>query len=296
MPWLQLLIETDKQEAVQLEESLIQLGAVSVTLKEHIPEDQKEQPILEPPLHETPLWQHTQLIGLFDAAIDTQLVLKHLYQSHPNIIERCLWQPLEDKDWEREWMDAYQPIQVADSFWICPSWCEPPDKSAINLQLDPGLAFGTGTHPTTFLCMQWLTRQTLTGSRVIDYGCGSGILGVAALLLGAEQCFGVDIDSQALIATEANCERNGINQERFPVSLTDKHLSSVDVMVANILAGPLVELSDNILALLKSGGMICLSGILLEQSETVKNAYSNDIVFESQVEKDGWVCLFGQKT
>jgi ribosomal protein L11 methyltransferase len=228
--------------------------------------------------------------GLFESNIDTHAIEQRL------TLAQAHWHILEDKDWEREWMQHYHPIQCAPNLWICPSWIAPPDPKAINLLLDPGLAFGTGTHPTTFLCLQWLASQSLEGITILDYGCGSGILGVAALLLGAEQALGVDIDPQALLASSDNAQRNGLAAERFPVYLP-KQLPALQVqcLVANILAGPLVSLAQPLMQLLQSEGRLCLSGILDSQAETVMQAYSEWIVFDPVVPKEEWVRLTGVK-
>ncbi len=296
MPWLQLRINTSRDQAASIEDALLAAGSASVTL-----EDNADQPIFEPALGETPLWQATRVTGLFDAETDTtavelklavELGLTEQFESLP---ERQ-WHILEDKDWEREWMQHYHPIQCGDHFWICPSWLPAPDPNAVNLLLDPGLAFGTGTHPTTFLCLQWLAQQSLQGRSVIDYGCGSGILGIGALLLGAESAIGVDIDPQALLASRDNAQRNGLPAESFPVYFPNQEtLEPVDVLLANILAGPLVELAPALSPLVKAGGQLCLSGILQTQADTVVQAYQHAFDFAPTAEKDGWVCLTAQK-
>ena len=295
MPWLQLFIHCTKPEAHNTENALLKAGALSVTLQELIPEGEAEKPILEPGLNETPLWDRIKLTGLFDAGCDTTKSIDTISQQLKKT-PQYRWEQLEDKDWEREWMSNYHPIQVSDTLWICPSWCEPPEPTATNIMLDPGLAFGTGTHATTFLCMQWLSEQTVTHKTVVDYGCGSGILGVTALLLGAETAEGVDIDPQALTATHDNVRRNGLAVEDFDVFLPEdyKARKAVDIVLANILAGPLVELAENILAPLKPGGLLCLSGILKQQAQAVIDAYRPFIEFDPMTEKDGWVCLSGQ--
>ena len=172
-------------------------------------------------------------------------------------------------------MKNYHPIHCGGPLWICPSWLAPPEPEAVNLLLDPG-RFGTGTHPTTFLCLQWLAEQqsSLSDKCFIDYGCGSGILGIAALMLGGKEVMGVDIDPQALIATADNTTRNGINPENFPVYLPDKAPNAcADIMLANILAGPLAELAPTLNAMTRPGGLLCLSGILQPQADTVMAAY-----------------------
>lgn len=283
MPWLELRIDTNRDAAPRWEKALLRNGALSVTLQ-----DNADQPIFEPALGETPLWQQTRVTGLFESDVDT------------NVLERKLklnsgfwqWQLLEDKDWEREWMKDFHPIPIADHFWICPSWLSPPHPDAVNLLLDPGLAFGTGTHPTTFMCLQWLSAQSLKGLDCIDYGCGSGILGIGALLLGARSVLGVDIDPQALIATRDNAQRNGLDADRFPVVFPNACPNAeVDVLLANILAGPLVELAPELIPRVKSGGLLCLSGILNTQAQKVVDAYSGAFTFNPWHTHDEWVCL-----
>jgi ribosomal protein L11 methyltransferase len=289
MHWLELRINTHRENAPTQEYMLSKSGALSITLQ-----DNADQPIFEPALGETPLWQNTRVVGLFDAEVDTAEIESKIKLPKD---ASYTWQIVEDKDWEREWIKHYQPIQCGDNLWICPSWLEPPNPQATNLLLDPGLAFGTGTHPTTFLCLQWLSAQSLNEQYVIDYGCGSGILGIASLLLGATKALGVDIDPQALIATQDNAQRNGLSKNRFPVIFPNKDIKeTADVVLANILAGPLVELAPTLNKLLKKGGLICLSGILKSQAETVQKAYSSFIDFDPIKCKDEWVCLTGRKT
>ncbi|GAA6168749.1 50S ribosomal protein L11 methyltransferase [Sessilibacter corallicola] len=290
MAWLQLKISTSKSHVDAFEDELLNQGAMCVTLS-----DNADQPILEPALGETPLWNETQITGLFDADIDTQQISKNLEPLQNKTQCTLRWEQLEDKDWIRAWMDEFKPIQCGKSLWICPSWCEPPEPNAVNLKLDPGLAFGTGTHPTTFLCLQWLDQIECQGKTAIDFGCGSGILAIAALLLGAKSVQGIDIDPQALIASKDNCEKNGLAADTFPVYLPQEFKSdAVDIMLANILAGPLVELADEISSHLKPGGLICLSGILATQAEVVMNAYT-DIEFDKPEQKEDWVRLTGKK-
>ncbi|WP_317931322.1 50S ribosomal protein L11 methyltransferase [Halioxenophilus sp. WMMB6] len=290
MPWLQLKINTERPQVATWESALLKAGALSVTLM-----DNADEPILEPGLGETPLWSNTQVIGLFEADINTQAIDKQL-QALQQAGEHWRWEQLEDKDWSRAWMENYHPIQCGERLWIVPSWTAPPDPSAVNLMLDPGLAFGTGTHPTTFLCLQWLDQQACTGKSVIDYGCGSGILGIAALLLGAASAQGVDIDPQALLATRDNAVRNGLAEDAFPVYLPTKaQLQASDLVLANILAGPLVELAPAIAGLVRAEGQICLSGVLTSQAETVMDAYRPWIDFDPPASQEEWVRLTGRK-
>jgi len=291
MPWLQLRINCSRDAAPRVEEALEESESLAVTF-----EDNADQPIFEPQLGETPLWQETRVTGLFDADIDTAYISKQVNTTLGQLNVEHHWHILEDKDWEREWMSHYSPIQCADNLWICPSWTPPPNPQATNLMLDPGLAFGTGTHPTTFLCLQWLAKQSISDKSVIDYGCGSGILGIAALLLGASTTIGTDIDPQALLATQDNVKRNNLDAERFPVFFPNKCPNDpVDIMLANILAGPLVELSSTLISLLKPGGLLCLSGLLSVQQADIEKAYQEHIDIEEISEKDGWICVTGRK-
>lgn len=295
MSWIQLLIDTDRQHTSQLEDWLLLIGASSVTFKEHIPQGGEEQPILEPGLHETPLWNHTKIVGLFTGGTDTNTIDQKLSSLKLEPLS-YRWEQLEDKDWEREWMKNYEPIQCTDRLWICPSWITPPDPKAINLLLDPGLAFGTGTHPTTFLCLQWLATQELRDKNIIDYGCGSGILGIATLLMGAKHFIGVDLDPQALIATQENLTRNQLSNDLCHTYLPKECPDiKVDIVIANILAAPLVQLASSLIDLLKPTGQLCLSGLLAHQAEDVMNAYQNSIVFDPIEQQDQWVRLTGVK-
>lgn len=292
MPWLQLKLTTDRDRAEGLEDLLLASGAVSVTL-----EDNADQPILEPALGETPLWDQVRLTGLYDADIDTRAVSERLTSAWNQPLPEHRWEQLEDKNWEREWMSHYQAIRCGERLWVCPSWQEPPEPDKVNLMLDPGLAFGTGTHPTTFLCLQWLDQQPVDGLDLVDFGCGSGILGIAALLLGAKRVTGVDIDPQALTATQDNAARNGLPDDAMPVYLPGRCPEvTADIMLANILAGPLVELAPRLQQMTREGGKICLSGILANQAEAVMEAYRPWFDFDPVAEQDDWVRLTGTKT
>lgn len=290
MPWLQVCCETTREYAATLEDELFGAGAASVTFQ-----DSEDQPIFEPALGEMPLWHATRVVGLFPASTDTAAIDGILTEALGTSFN-WRWEILEDKDWEREWMQHYHPIQCGPRFWVCPSWSDAPDPNATNLRLDPGLAFGTGTHPTTFLCLQWLAQQNLQHLSVIDYGCGSGILGIAALLLGAADASGVDIDPQALLASRENARRNNLPADAFPVHLPNTApLNPADLVVANILAGPLVELGPQITALVKPGGLLCLSGVLAAQAPTVMDAYKTRFDFEPIRTMDEWALLSARK-
>lgn len=291
MPWLQLIVNTSRKYAASIEDAVLAAGALSVTLQ-----DNADQPILEPALGETPLWNETRLTALFDAEIDTAEATAIVNSRYGNPLPDFRWEQLEDKDWEREWMLNYHPICCGENLWICPSWREPPDPDAVNLMLDPGLAFGTGTHPTTFLCLQWIDQQEMTDKQLIDFGCGSGVLGIASLLLGAQKVVGIDIDPQALLATAENAKRNQLPETAMPVYLPEACPSEpADIMLANILAGPLAELAPTLNGLTKSGGKLCLSGILISQAEAVMAAYSEWFTFDPIVQQEEWVRLTATK-
>ncbi|MFC2971867.1 50S ribosomal protein L11 methyltransferase [Azotobacter bryophylli] len=289
MPWLQVRLAITPEQAQTYEDALLDVGAVSVTFM-----DAEDQPIFEPDLGTTPLWSHTHLLALFEADVDPAPLLAHLELLTGAALPEHQIERIEDQDWERSWMDNFQPMRFGRRLWIVPSWHEAPQPEAVNLLLDPGLAFGTGTHPTTALCLEWLDAQDLAGCTVLDFGCGSGILAIAALLLGAERAIGTDIDPQALEASRDNAGRNGIAPERFPLYLPEQlPQQQADVVVANILAGPLVQLAPRITSLVKPGGRLALSGILAEQAEEVRTAYADAFELEPTAEKDGWVRIGG---
>ncbi|XKM14032.1 50S ribosomal protein L11 methyltransferase [Orbaceae bacterium ac157xtp] len=292
MPWIQIKINTTNQQAESISELLEESGAVSVTFQ-----DTYDTPVFEPLPGETRLWGNTDVIGLYEADVDTAYLIKTLKNSPlftddlPYKIEQ-----LEDKDWEREWMDNFHPMQFGERLWICPSWRPIPDPNAVNVMLDPGLAFGTGTHPTTALCLQWLDGLDLTDKTIIDYGCGSGILAIAALKLGAKKAIGIDIDPQALQASKDNAQRNQVD-DRLSLYLAKDIPDNLlaDIVVANILAGPLKELEPNISILVKPQGLLGLSGILESQSQSVCDAYQTHFKLDKVAIKEEWCRITGVK-
>lgn len=290
--WIQLNIEASPQQNEQIEDAVLDAGAVSVTLQ-----DAADQPILEPGVGETPLWDNCILTALFPASVDTHATTDQINAFLPFPI-KADWELVEDKDWSQEWKKHFKPISCSQGrLWICPSWIDAPKADAVNLRLDPGLAFGTGSHPTTMLCLNWLEKQSLKGKTVIDFGCGSGILGIAALLLGAEKVWAIDNDPQALLASRDNAQRNGIDDDRLITLLPEQIPSEAkaDIMVANILAKPLIDLADQIIALTLSESQLCLSGILSHQIDQVSAAYSNSFAFEPATLEDDWVQLAATK-
>ncbi|PAU63411.1 ribosomal protein L11 methyltransferase [Pseudomonas sp. PIC25] len=291
MPWLQVRLAITPEQAETYEDSLLGVGAVSVTFM-----DAEDQPIFEPDLGTTPLWSHTHLLALFEADVDPANLVAHLELLTGGPLPEHQIERIEDQDWERSWMDNFQPMRFGRRLWIVPSWHAAPEPDAVNLLLDPGLAFGTGTHPTTALCLEWLDGQDLTGRQLLDFGCGSGILAIAALLLGAERAVGTDIDPQALEASRDNAERNGIAPARFPLYLPEAlPTEQADVVVANILAGPLVSLAPQITRLVRPGGLLALSGVLAEQADEVRAAYQDAFELDPTAEKDGWVRISGRR-
>jgi ribosomal protein L11 methyltransferase len=291
MNWLQLHLDTSSEASGPLEQALLDSGAVSVTLS-----DSADVPILEPSVGETPLWQKLTLTALFPADTDTDLVLLQLSADSGQSLPPWRWEILEDQAWERLWMDHYHPIKCGQRLWICPSWCPPPEPDAINLMLDPGLAFGTGSHATTFLCLQWLDSLNIEGKTLIDYGCGSGILAIAGALLGARKVIAIDNDPQALLATADNARRNGISKDKLSICAPDKQiLDASDYLVANILAAPLIQLAEHIMKSVKTGGQLCMSGIVDGQTTEVREAYLDHFTFAPPVNQDDWVRLVACK-
>ncbi|RKS87007.1 [LSU ribosomal protein L11P]-lysine N-methyltransferase [Orbus hercynius] len=292
MPWIQLKINTTYELAEPLSDLLEESGAVSVTFQ-----DTYDTPVFEPLPGETRLWGNTDVIGLYEAETNTEQLIEVLKLSplfNDNLHYKI--EQLEDKDWEREWMDDFHPMQFGQRLWICPSWREIPDPNAVNVMLDPGLAFGTGTHPTTALCLAWLDSLDLQGKTIIDYGCGSGILAIAALKLGAKAAIGIDIDPQALQASRDNAQRNNVSEKLALYLAKDipDHLLA-DVVVANILAGPLTELEPNIRILIKPSGLLGLSGILENQSDRVCKAYQTHFDLDPISTQEEWCRITGKK-
>lgn len=291
MAWIQIRLNSTNERAEAISDFLEELGSVSVTFM-----DSQDTPIFEPLPGETRLWGNTDVIALFDAETDMAPILTALQGSH--LLEQGFAykiEQIEDKDWEREWMDNFHPMKFGKRLWICPSWREIPEPDAVNVMLDPGLAFGTGTHPTTALCLEWLDSLDLEGKTVIDFGCGSGILAIAALKLGAKSAVGIDIDPQAILASRNNAEANGV-ADRLQLFLSDDKPANLkaDVVVANILAGPLKELYPIISQLPKAQGNLGLSGILASQAQSVCEAYAQTFELEPVVEREEWCRITGK--
>lgn len=289
MPWIQIKITATAKSADKVSNMLMGLGAQAVTYM-----DAEDTPVYEPLPGETKLWGDTRCIGLFDAETDPAPIVtffqKHFGDDVPYQVEL-----LEDKDWVREWMDHFHPMQFGKRLWICPSWRDIPDPTAVNVLLDPGLAFGTGTHPTTALCLKWLDSLDLTGKTVVDFGCGSGILAIAALKLGAARVVGIDIDPQAIEASRDNATRNGVSDHLELYLPANQPALQADIVVANILAGPLRELSPVISGYVKPNGVLAISGILENQAEELLGVYGQRFTMNPATVQEEWCRLDGIK-
>jgi len=297
MPWLELSLILRAEQQPRVEEALDDLGALSVTLRDANAETPDEKAIFEPGVGELPLWPTITLDALFDAGADRRGLSEALGELLPWLEpDQLSFRDVADEDWERAWMDQFKPMSFGRRLWIYP-WNTPlpEDGDAVIVQLDPGLAFGSGTHPTTALCLEWLDSLDLAGKRVIDYGCGSGILAIAALKLGAAAAVGVDNDPQALTASADNAERNLV-AERLALFLPEDFAGEpADVFVANILAGPLGELAPLFATLTKPGAPFAISGILAGQHDELLLRYAQ--WFEAlRVEvREDWVRISGRR-
>ncbi|MCF5850750.1 50S ribosomal protein L11 methyltransferase [Aeromonas veronii] len=290
MPWIQIRINATAKTADKVSNMLLGRGAQAVTFM-----DAKDVPVYEPMPGETPLWGETEVMGLFDAETDPAPTIAFFQQLFGENVGYKVEQ-LEDKDWVREWMDHFHPMQFGERLWICPSWRDVPNPDAVNVMLDPGLAFGTGTHPTTALCLQWLDGLDLTGKTVVDFGCGSGILGIAALKLGAARVIGIDIDPQAIQASRDNAARNGVaDQIELYLPADQPQDVEADVVVANILAGPLRELAPLIAGHGKPGSLMALSGVLESQAPELETIYGQWFEMDPTAVKEEWCRLSGRK-
>jgi ribosomal protein L11 methyltransferase len=288
MPFLQLTIDLGATDPEPFEEALFAIGANSVTLR-----DAADDPILEPGPGETPLWPTVTVCALFND-LDRDAISQRLMA-----LDICLpshqFEQIEDRIWEREWLKDFKPMQFGERLWVCPDGQRPDSSDCVVIDLDPGLAFGTGTHPTTALCLEWLDQSLLTGKQLIDYGCGSGILAIAALKLGATCAIGIDNDPQALVATRDNAARNNVATQLTVQLHTAPTPDACDVVLANILAGPLHELAPTLSQLVKPGGYLVLSGILAEQATALLQRYQSWFDMQAPTIRADWVRLVGQR-
>lgn len=294
--WLAITVETEPRFEERMSSAFEDLGAVAVTLL-----DAQDQPLYEPAPGEMPLWRRITMQALFPGDCDEEGVLYGLSALQPGLdMRRLKIEHIEDREWERAWMDDFQPMRFGERLWIVPSSHDIPDEAvgseSVVMRLDPGLAFGTGTHATTALCLRWLDEQNLAGTRVLDFGCGSGVLAIAAARLGAADVIAVDNDPQALDATHANAQANGVAECIRPVDACAwTPEGDCDVVVANILANTLIDLAPKQAAALKPGGAIALSGILPEQADEVAAAYAASGIELHRHEHDGWMLLHGTR-
>jgi ribosomal protein L11 methyltransferase len=293
MPWLQITLESTRDDAPHLVDALEEAGAVSVSL-----EGADAEPLFETDWNDTtPVWKQTRVVALFaeDADVPAAMRMVATLLSLP-AVPAFKTETIADQDWVRVWMDRWRPMHFGAQLWVVPSWLTPPEPDAANVILDPGMAFGTGTHATTAMCLEWLAAHPPRDLDVIDYGCGSGILAIAALKLGAAHALGTDTDPQALTVSRENAERNQVTG-RLALCLPDALPAdaSADVVLANILAGPLIHLAPRLTALVRPGGKLVLSGLLANQADEVEAAYAAHFVLERRVH-DGWAMLAGRKT
>jgi ribosomal protein L11 methyltransferase len=297
MPWLQITLETTRDDAQRLGDALEEAGALAVSL-----EGADAEPLFETDWNDTtPVWKQTRVVALFAAEADVPAAM-HMVATLLSLpaVPTYKTETVADQDWVRAWMDRWQPMHFGGSpghanLWVVPSWLTPPEPDAANIILDPGMAFGTGTHATTAMCLEWLAMHPPRDLEVIDYGCGSGILAIAALKLGATHALGTDTDLQALTVSHENAERNQVADQLtlcLPEAVPAQ--ASADVVLANILAGPLVQLAPRLTALVRPGGMLILSGLLANQADEVEAAYATHFVFARRV-RDGWAMLAGRK-
>ena len=290
MPWIRITLDASAHDPERLSDLLNEAGAEAVTM-----EDGADQPVLETLPGETRLWNRTQVTGLFAADVDGANIAARIRRSLDDPALPATITVLEDQDWERAWLDRFQPMRFGRRLWVCPHNLTPPNPDDVTVMLDPGLAFGTGTHPTTALCLEWLDAHELQDQTVIDYGCGSGILAIAAAKLGARQVWAIDHDPQALTATTDNAIANGV-AERI-TTLTPEALPAMtcDIVLANILAEPLLTLAPQIAQRLQAGGRVVLSGILVEQATDVMAKYQTWFNMEPMATREEWVRLSGRR-
>lgn len=302
MLWIALAIPTDQEHVEALSNAMLELGALSADIHDAAAGTEREQPLFDEPGEESSkFWKASELTALFDADANIPAIVQAAAQA-VRLASLPVYSvtPVEEQDWVRLTQSQFDPIKISSRLWIVPTWHRAPDPEAINLALDPGLAFGTGSHPSTRLCLAWLDANLQTGEDVLDYGCGSGILAIAASKLGARHVLGVDIDLQAITASRSNAILNHCDSSNVEFRLASSTGGSqksafADIVVANILANPLIILAPILAASCRCGGRIALAGILCEQAEDVMRAYKPYFSMCVAQKQDDWVLLSGTK-
>lgn len=282
--YLLLKLNVAREQAELVETAMLDCGALSCTYQ-----DATDTPIHEPAPGTAPLWPDVIVSGIFAQGTDRDIVTRLVSDQVRHFsAAQVTTETLPDTDWERAWMDEFRPVQITSGLWVVPSFCEAPDYSSVNISIDPGLAFGSGTHPTTHLCLQWLAKVDLKNKTLVDYGCGSGILAITAARLGASKVYAFDIEEQALLATQDNAARNGV-ADKITICHSDKDIpSNIDIVVANILLAPLLDLRSRFTELLAEGGKLGVSGLLSEQLPTLAAAYSAELRHSETEIRDQW--------
>ena len=296
MPWLSASIDTDSTRAQSLSDALLEAGALSVSIEDAEAGTAEETPQFgEPGSPATPVWEHSRIIALFEKNADIgEIIAACASETGFDTTPAYTLEEIVEQNWVQLTQAQFEPIRISERLWIVPSWHTPPDPEAIVLVLDPGMAFGTGSHPTTRLCLEWLESHVKANDSILDYGCGSGILAIAAARLGASKVIGLDIDVQAVSAATANAERNHVDVKFCDSS---SHITETfDIVVANILSNPLKALAPALCSYTRTGGYLALSGILEEQSDELIRIYAPYITLEIAGTHEGWVCLAGRKT
>ena len=294
MPWQSVTLPATAEEADRLSDALMSLGALSVSIEDAAAGTVTEAPIFgEPGMPTDALWRDNHVVALFEQHADVAQIIRSAAAEVAYSVPDYQIGHVAEQDWVRLTQSEFDPIRISDRLWIIPSWHQAPDDKAINLRLDPGLAFGTGSHPTTRLCLQWLDQYVAGGESVLDYGCGSGILAIAALKFGAAKAWGVDIDPQAIATAKDNAANNHVLADFYlPESDT---ATQADIVVANILTNPLLTLAPLLAERCLPHGKLVLSGILIEQAEKVISVYTEWFDIIQWRSEDGWVCLAGDK-
>ena len=294
MSWLNLIVQTNKDDVDSISDYLIQLGAISTSIEDtNLNQNNEELIFGVPNIQSQQFWENNTVQALFEKKINIEIIKAAIKNKFSDAILSLSTKEVEDKDWVKSTQAQFSPIRINDKLWIIPTWHKIQDKNAVNLILDPGLAFGTGTHPTTHLCLLWLLDNINQNLSVLDYGCGSGILGIAAKKIGAKKVIGVDIDNQAIKASKDNSEMNNV---QISWSNTKEKIDfKADLVVANILSSALSVLAPILAEHCITNGKIALSGILESQEDDIKKIYNSWFDLDPSYKKDGWVLISGTK-